>query len=211
MAISDGALIEISNVGNVSGQQVRNVWQYEVTSGLPTVTAVDIAQAWWNHVKATFRALVPTSFTTAFETVEMRELNAPTGLLGAYGIPPAEQPGTRSPGAGSEALPFFNAVSIRLNVGTRTTRPGHKRICCLVETDNNSGILQSSARTPAEALGTLMVSSMTFGAPAALLVVRPIVTRKDSLGNVVAFQGIQDATVGTYISSQNSRKVGRGA
>lgn len=211
MAIAEGALIEISNVGNVSGQQVRNVWQYEVTSGLPSVTAVDIATAWWNHVKATFRALIPTTFTTAFETVEMRELNAPTGLLGAYGIPPTEQAGTRSPGAESTSMPFFNAVSIRLNVGTRATRPGQKRICCLVETDNNAGILLNSARTPAEALGALMVQSMTFGAPAALMVVRPIVTRKDSLGNVTAFQGIQDATVATYISSQNSRKIGRGA
>jgi len=190
--------------------QIRNVWQYRVTSGLPGVTAVQVLEGWWNHVKAQLRSIFPTSYTTAILTLELRELNNAAGLLGGYGVSPAEQAGTRAPGAGAEVMPFFNAASMRLNVGTRATRPGQKRFSCLVETDNVSGLLQASARTPIETMGAFMIASMTLGAPVATMTLQPIVTRKDAIGYVTAYQPIDDVTVANYISTQNSRKVGRG-
>jgi hypothetical protein len=211
MAITIGALLEICNVGELFGNEVRNVWQYEVDTSVPTITAANIAEAWWQHVKAAMRGVPTTNIGGAFRTVEVRELNNPSGALGTYGIPSSEWAGTRSPGSEAQILPPFAAVSVRLDVGTRVTRPGQKRLGGLVETDQNGGLIQSAVQAATETLMDLMIQSMTLGAPAATFTMTPIVCKKDGVGAVVAHQGIDSYTISPYVSTQNSRKFGRGS
>lgn len=210
MAITVGALLEVSIGGEANNNAVFNVWQYEVTTSFPAITAENVAEAWWQHVKAVYRGIAATNYSGLFRQVMVRELNAPTGAFGSWAIPSAEWAGTRSPGSAAEFLPTFNAAGVRLNVGTRVTRPGQKRFCGLVESDNNSGSLTAGVLTAIDNAMVVMIASMTLGAPAATMVLRPVVTRKDATGVVTAHQPIGSYSTNNLVTSQVSRKPGRG-
>lgn len=211
MAIEVDALLEICNVGEVFSNEVRNVWQYHVTTSAPTITAAHVAEGWWNHNKVVLRGIVPSTVSGLFRNVEVRELNNVAGALGTYGVPAAEQAGTRTPGTQGDLQPPFVSAGVRLNVGTRITRPGQKRFAGLVEGDNLGGQLQSGLKTAIDTAMAQMIASMTLGAPAATMTLQPIVCRKDAAGYVTAFQPIESWSVNQYLTSQNTRKFQRGA
>lgn len=211
MAIGAGSLIEIVMNMNCQGQQTINAYQYEVGNYPGTVTPVQLAEAWWNHVKVAYRATVYSTFTDAFRTVRVREMNNPLGDYAEYDVPVAEQPGTRSATGMGEVLPPFLSVGVRLVVGTRVTRPGQKRFAFLAELDNVSGNLNSASRTLFVSLLNVMTVDMLLGAPAATVELSPRVTRRDAQGFVVASQPITGYLINNQLTSQNTRKVGRGA
>lgn len=211
MAIEVGALLEISSVGEVFSNEVRNVWQYEVTTTSPTITAAHVAEGWWNHVKTVLRGIIPTTVTGYYRSVEVRELNNVAGAIGIYGIPSGEQAGTRSATGGGDIMPPYVAAAVRLNVGTRSTRPGQKRFGGVLEGDNVNGQLQTALKNAIDTAMNTMISSMTLGAPAATMTLKPIVCRKDATGFVTAFQNIESWNVNQYLSTQNTRKFQRGA
>lgn len=210
MAIVDGSLIEITLNMVQLAQQSALVFQYEVVGIAPGVTPVQIAEAWWSDVKASTRALAQTAlFGLPFRTVVIRELNNPAGDYATFDIPPAEQGGTRTTGSG-EAMPPFNAVGVRLVVGTRTTRPGQKRLPFLTEGDNLSGALGAGMVGLVQTWAANQTALIDLGAPAALTGLQPIVTRKDAQGFVTAWQPVTGYLINPNITSQNSRKIGRG-
>ena len=211
MPFTSGTLIEISNVGELFGSETRNVWQYELESSLATVSAAQVGEAWWHHVKTGLRGIVTTNIGGCYRSVEVRELNNPAGELGSYGIPSGEWAGTRSPGTEAGILMPFAAVGVRLDVGTRVTRPGQKRFAGLVEGDQNGGLIQAGVQTAVEAAMDTMVAVMILGAPAATLTLRPVVCRKNAAGVVTAHQNIEGYTINPNVTSQNTRKFGRGA
>lgn len=211
MAIEIGALLEIAVQGVNQSNLVMNVMQYEVTTSAPTITAENAAEAWWGHVKATYRSVATTYYDGLFRQVQVRELNNPAGAFGTYAVPLAEQGGTRSPGASPQGLPPFCAVGVRLNVGTRVTRGGAKRLMGLMEADQDNGVLVAGVVSAAQAWADFMIQGMTLGAPAATMTLLPIVCRKDATGVVTAHQSIQSAGVNLNVTSQNTRKYGRGA
>jgi hypothetical protein len=211
MAIDEGSLIEMAVRQRFNDVQVINAWHYHVDSIPVTVTPVQLAEAWWNHVKTTYRALVGNNITTPFQSVYIREMNNQTGDYAEFDIPIGEKTGTRQPPTQSELLPLFCAVGVRLVVGTRATRPGQKRFAYLYEGDNNQGILGSALISLVNAHMAIMTASMLLGAPAATAVLQPIVTRRDAQGFVTAYQNIQGYLVNPFITTQNSRKPGRGA
>jgi hypothetical protein len=210
MTIVDDSLVEISLNMVSLGQQMAMVFQYQVNGIAPSVTAVQIAEAWWNNVKVSTRALAQTGvFAAPFRTVLIRELNNPTGDYATYDIPPAEQAGTRSSGSG-DAMPPFVAAGMRLVVGSRATRPGQKRVPFVTEGDNIAGALVAGYVGLMQTWGGVITSLFNLGAPAALTGLQPIVTRKDANGYVTAYQPITGYLVAQNITSQNSRKIGRG-
>jgi hypothetical protein len=211
MAIQVGDLLEIAVDGVNGGTQVMNVFQYAVDTSAPTISAEQVGEAWWSHVKATYRSVATTYYDGLFRSVSVRMLNDNTGPFGTYAIPLAEQGGTRSMGASPQGMPPFCAVGIRLNVGTRVTRGGSKRLVGLLESDQDNGLVSSPVITAAQAWADFMISSMTLGAPAATMTLTPVVTRKDAAGTVTAHQSITSASVGLYVTTQNSRKYRRGA
>jgi len=56
----------------------------------------------------------------------------------------------------------------------------------------------------------VMAAGMILGAPAALVQLDPIVTRKDATGAVTAHQPVTGFLIASQVTSQVSRKPGRG-
>jgi len=211
MAISVGSLVEFVINMRYQAQETLNVWQYEVTTWPGSVSAVQGAEGYWNHIKATLRALQLASQPDTFISIKIRELNNVAGDYAEYDVPTAEKVGTRANPAGAELLPPFGAAGVRLVVGSRLTRPGQKRYAFLTETDNIAGVLQSAYRTLLVAHMNIMTVNLVLGAPAATCTLVPIVTKKDATGFVTAHQNITGYLINGNITSQNSRKFGRGS
>ena len=212
MTYPNGVPTEITMVMSHIGQQVLNVWQYTSGNVAVGVEAVHIAEAWWNHVKATYRALAITGLSPSpFQSVRIRELNNPVGAYAEFSVPSGEQAGTRTPPTQAQLLPPYTAAAVRLAVGTRTTRPGQKRLPFLCEEDNASGNLQSAFNALVVSFMNNMDGIITLGAPAATATLTPIVVSKDTAGNVTASQAWTTYVISPYISTQNTRKIGRGA
>lgn len=209
MALNANDLIEISLNMNVMAQTMNLVWQYEIDTIPPSVNAVQLAEGWWNHVKAATRGLAFSSFGNVFRTVRLRQLNNALGDYAEYDVPIAEQAGSRS-ATTSDQMPPYVAVGVRLVVGTRVTRPGQKRIPFVLEGDNVAGVLGSALQTVVQTYMNTMQVPMTLGAPAATVGLIPIVTRKDGSGTVTAWQPITGYLINANLTTQNSRKFGRG-
>lgn len=209
MTIGSGSKIEISLNMLYLAQQCAMVFQYEVVDFPTTPPAVAVAEAWWNNVKASTRALAMTSLSTPFRNVKIRELNNPAGDYATFDIPVAEQTGTRTTGSGDNMPPYVS-TAVQLVVGSRLTRPGQKRPPFVTEGDNVSGAVGSSLLLATQTWAGVMTSVFSLGAPAALSSLRPIVAKKDANGFVVASQPITGYIVSPNLSTQNSRKIGRG-
>lgn len=209
MAIETGSLAEISLRMLHLSQQMYMVFQYKMTATPSTPPAVNIAEAWWNNVKTQTRALVPAVAGNVFRTVLIRELNNPAGDYAEFDIPIAEQPGTRA-SVTTDAMPSFNAVGVRLVVGTRVTRPGQKRQPFIYEGDQIAGVLSANILTATQLWANVMTAHFILGAPAALTEMDPIVCRKSPEGFVLANQKITGYVINPNVTSQNSRKIGRG-
>lgn len=192
------------------GSSLFNVFQYWCLAGTVTATGADLGEAWWNHVKAVYRGLVVGSWGPFFDSVVSRDLTDPLGLFGEFAIPSAERAGTRATPTASQWLPTFNAVGVRLAVGERTTRPGQKRLAILAEEDVVGQDVQAGILALVNSWGLVMTANMLLGAPAALTSLDPIVVRKDATGAVVANQPITGFVVNPRVTSQVSRKYGRG-
>jgi len=211
MAITEGTLLEVTLDGLFGTTQVMNVWQFEVGGTFSGITAGSVANAWWQHMKSSYRALVSDGSGPAFTRVKVRDLSDPTGDYGEYAVPTNEQAGTRST-AGSEFLPFFNAAGARLTVGTRVTRPGQKRFPWLVETDSQSGVLTATPTTLVNNILDAAIPTLTLGAPALGMDLNSIVVRKDpATGEVTAYQPVTGWAINPYVTSQVSRKRGKGS
>lgn len=213
MALGDGSLLEIALNMTWAAQRVMNIWTYEITEqpGPDFTDGLALSEAWWNHVKAAYRALALNNQPAVFNSVRLTELNVAGGILSEWPIPAGESLGTRTPPTAAQILPTFNALGVRLSVPTRATRPGQKRFSFLVEEDNVNG----SAGAPYLALiNTLMAAasgSITLGAPAALTVMRCIVPSRNDDGDVVSHQAVSGFVINSVITSQTTRRFGRGS
>lgn len=210
MTIADGSLIEmVVNMVELS-QQTLNVYQYRINGFPGTPSAVQVAEAYWNNIKGVYRAACSVGLGNVFVSVRIRELNNPSGDYAEFDVPTAEKVGTRATPAG-DTLPPNLATGVRLVVGTRATRPGQKRIGFMYEIDQAAGLVTSGWKTLVTNIAAAMTQQLTLGAPAALTGLQPIVCRKDASGFVTANQPITGYIVSDIATTQNSRKIGRGA
>lgn len=210
MAITTLSKIRVSCVYNLANMVGMNTFDYNVLEIIGTPTADHYAQAWWNHVKTNFRALVGSSFGAVLMSVKVRELGNSVGEYGEYAIPTAEQTGTRTPPTDQTPAPVFNAAGVRLTVGTRLTRPGQKRFPFLYRDDLNSQVLATAYSTPLATLMGTLTSNMTLGAPAAGVVLVPHVVSLNPDGSIRAAQLVTGYLINQNATSQVSRKLGRG-
>ena len=211
MSITSGGHVEIAVNMSIGGSQVLNVYDYVITGIAGTPSAVNIAEAWWNGVKAAYRALASTDFGAAFKSVKIKDLDTSTGEAGEYAIPSAEQTGTRTPPAQPQILPLFTAAGVRLTVPTRVTRPGQKRFPFLTESDNDTGTLGSAYTALLNSLMPGLIAPSILGAPAAGTTLRLMVVNKSPPGVFNYGQQVASYVVSTNITSQNTRKPGRGS
>lgn len=209
MAFSVDDIVRITLLMNDGFSDIMNVWDYQImTVPPPTVQASHIAEAWWQHVKTAYRAAVVSTFGPVFRQVNAKSMMSATGDYGDFAIPLAEQPGTRT-GTG-DALPQFAAAAVKMVVPSRLTRPGQKRFGFLFETDNVGGVLQSTAITVVSAVMNAMLPDIVLGAPAATVQLNPVVLRVNAAGLADIFQPWNGYIVSPLVSTQNSRKRGRG-
>lgn len=213
-SIIQGSHIQIALEMSSQNQQQMNIWYYTVGEIALGVTAHNIAEAWWAHVKTAYRATaVATQAGFKFLSVTIRDDDDPAGDAAAYAIPSAEQAGTRStPVGGTDLMPPYAAATARLHVGTRATRSGSKRFGFLYEADNVHGYLDAGFKGVVEGVLAAAATIMTLGAPALLTTLVPVVKgRGASNPPVITYQPITGYSVSPYVTTQNSRKFGRGA
>lgn len=210
MGVQEGMLLEVTLRQTTLWGEAFNVFAYDVTAGVGEVEGVALAEAWWNYVKDEYRGIVRATASWLFSSVQVREVNNPAGVLVEWNIPTGEQQGTRGGVTESEFLPPFNAAAFRMTVATRATRPGQKRIGGLLEVDSNGGVLQSGYLALLDALAAELCEVITLAAPALTFNLTPSVFRKDAAGVVTAHQPVVGYVVNQNVTSQVSRKPGRG-
>ena len=200
----------------IRGQFIGQAWQvsqyYDFANIFgTTITASEAGEAYWDNVSGPIRALFVTTPNLTVNSIFIRELAA-GGEYGEYAIPIAEQQGVRSAEGMGEFLPSFAAFGFRLAVATRTTRPGQKRFPGVMEGDNSSGVLSQAARDLVAAVAVKFVETLTMNPPAAFVTMQPRIVRLNpSTGTVVASQPVAGALVNPNVTTQNTRKMGRGA
>lgn len=209
MAIGLDTILEFSLNTIYLAQQTAMVFQYKVELMPDPGTAAEWAEGWWNFVKTTTRALCQSDQAGVFRNVKMRIPSQPDGEYGTYDIPSGEQAGTRSTGSGGQMPPYV-AVGVQLVVGTRVTRPGQKRMPFVTEGDNTAGAVGAALITSTAAWCAVITNSMTLGAPVSGNKLIPVVVSKDASGAVTASQPITGYLINPNLTTQNSRKIGRG-
>ena len=211
MAVTTDSLIEVAVNCSYAGQQVLNVWQYRVGAAVLAPNLAQIIEGWWNTVRSAYRGIYTNTLTNYFKTIKGRELNNPAGDFAEYNVQAGDTGGTRAGGSPNEMMPIFVSAGVRLTVGTRATRPGQKRFGPLHEGDVANGVLQAQLITPLQTFMGEMVLDITCMGPALGTVLHPIVCRKDLAGAVTASQAPTGYLINTNATTQNTRKIGRGA
>lgn len=209
MAFANDDVYQISVVGSYGTKPAVNVWYVRVVfASDPGITAPQLGEAFWNHVKAEYRQVATTNWATAFTEIRVEQCDVPAGMYGLYSVPLGEQPGLRVGGTtGQESpLPIFNAAGARLNVGSKLTRPGQKRFYGLAEGDSAAGTLQAPARAAVIALGAKMTSTMILGAPALLTELETVVRKTAPLDVASPNQRVVSMSVPVTVRSQVSRR-----
>lgn len=210
MGFTSGSVIQCSLRMQQLGSAVFNVWQYQITNVDPAATAATVAQGWWDRVKATYRPLVHQGYGAAFFSVLCQDLSDPEGEYGEYAVPAGEQAGTRTQGNDSELTASFIAVGVRLTVPSRSTRPGQKRFGFLIEDDIANNNLTGALPTALTSHMLVMTQSIPITAPLPTADLIPVVVRRDAFGAVTAFQDVSGFSINTRLTTQVSRRLGRG-
>lgn len=193
------------------GQKIQVARTGYLSGGLiDTSTASQVAAAWWDTVKDAWRALNASNDGSAtFDSVVLEE-NVPEGILGEYPIPDAEREGTRT-GVTTTFLPSFVACGVRLTVDTRATRPGQMRLPFLTEQDVALNAIVGSYLSLAADVAAFYVGQQQLSVIPENYVWDNQVW---SVANPPIYPAVSQAITGyavnPYVTTQNSRKLGRG-
>lgn len=193
-----------------SGQAVYNVFTWRVDGSWPGVEVEQFATAWWNHIKTQWRAMLCVEFGNVFEAVQYRDLSDETGAYGEWPIPLGERVGTRSGVAAPTTPTTFAALGVRLAVGSRLTRPGQKRFMGVTETDLTTNTLSTALLTLCETLAGRVSAPAILGDPAIGLTCTPVVVSVREDEPFLVSQEVIGFVVNPFVTSQVSRKAGRG-
>lgn len=217
MAIGAGSTIRFKVFQRLREQQILNVYFFDVLAVSPGLTVPQpsfLAASFGEEYLATLRPLQ--SNQLIYDRVEVDEVNGTA--IGSFIYP---DPSTGAVNAAS--LPPMNAISIQLVRGDRTTRHGWKRIAGIPETATDNGVVTPSLQESWKAalLPILLPEGVPVkrfdmvndgGVPAGYVDARLIIWG----GNSPSFpmgrkQNVQSLDVKPNITTQNTRKVGRGA
>lgn len=211
MALTPGSELKIVHRYTCLGQKCENI-QYVSMQGAAVAlsTIPQILEAYWNDIKAAWHAILPTSLALgSFDELLGYEVGG-TLAYGGYTIPFLERVGTRAGLTLLTMLPPFNCSGSQQSVSTRVTRPGQKRIPFLADSDVEGNALAASSLSLFAAAHDTFGNVHALGAPAAGVVLQPRVggTLVDDVPTV--FQDVADVILNLNVTSQVSRKIGRG-
>lgn len=209
MAIT-ASVVRITLKYTYLGQKCQTVQHYTpIGAAWLTADAIGGATAWWNDIKAAWRACIVTSSNFEFDTVLFEEIGGGGGFA-EYAVPLAEKQGTRAVGSLGDWLAPFTAVGCKQVVGTRVTRPGQKRFPGAMEGDNQTGSVNTTYLALIDPLAAKYSTMQTMGAPVATGNLTPIVASYDAGGAVIATQPITGYLLRTTFTTQVSRRQGHG-
>lgn len=210
MAVT-GSKIKVIYRYTYLGQECENIqWYTPGGAAFLTATMDGVLEALWANMRDVLHAISWGSLTiNSWDSLLGEEYFGGNGFA-EYPVPLGERVGDRTGSSTSDLIPSFNAGGFRQTVGTRSTRPGQKRFPFLSEGDvtNNElgttyvGLLEDVA----EAFSTVRV----LGSPVATGVLTPVVAGTVVNGMPTVFQDITGYVVNPDVSSQVSRKKGRG-
>lgn len=209
-----GNLIQITASTRFSGNEIRNVFHYEVTATAGDPALSEVLDAFETDVvPAMANVLVGGAYIYALHgenlTDETTIFDLDMGL---------DHPGTRA----GDAMPMFNALGIKLIRTTKSTRQGQKRFSPVSETDSTSGVFSSGLITAAEALGDALIAALDVddgsGNTATLIPViygEALPERPSKRGGTLPARDAFKNPIGGYsvnplVTSQVTRKPGRG-
>lgn len=204
-------LLRISVRGTQLGQQSQVIQSYACGgAGLLTASCENVANAFWQYIKDDWRACHSTTAPDLTQSVLVEEIGGSLGF-GEYAIPISEQQGTRVVASEGSSLPPYAAVAARLTVATRVTRPGQKRFWGVTELDNNNGVLQAALLALTDALLSKWTLPIGLSTPADIVQLNAQVVHYDRVtGEPGARQMVAGYIINNNLSTQNSRKIGRG-
>jgi hypothetical protein len=217
MAIGVSSIIRFKNFHRFRDQMILNVSYFEVLAvdpgsvvAIPSYLAKGWGVKWFEALAGNFNVGL------AFDRVELDEVNGVD--IGNYAYVNDETgvvPG--------EALPVQDAVSVQFLRGDRTTRHGWKRFGGVPETFQAGGELTSGAITQ----WTTDMQTLYFPTLSPIVNVDLIDPGDDAIGSVGLraiiwggnspafpmgrYQPIEGILVKPNVSTQNTRKVGRGS
>lgn len=191
-------------------QRVENVYFYQMTSATGTHDAQEVADAYMGQVLPAVRA-VQESDSVLHTGVIVRNLFDPSDLS----VNVISLAGTGA--FGTQPLPTFNAVGVRLQQDNGAVRNGSKRYAGVDEGVQDRGVITSSGYgTALDTLCTALAATLVDGIIPALV---PIVVKRllvggeyvlpDALVDAV-FGAIVQADWAALLTSQTSRKIGNG-
>lgn len=192
-------------------QRCENVQFYRLTgSAFATATVLGVLEAYWNDIKTAVRSVFSTSEdVSTIDSILGDEVGGGLGFA-EFSIPPDERVGTRPAGADGLWLNSFSAIGGRLTVGSRLTRPGQKRFPMLREGDVSSNAVTPAIIDVYDPVFAKFSDLITLGAPVATGVMQPEIGKSVPSGFPTVFQDVTGRVINTNVTSQVSRKVGRG-
>lgn len=202
---TSGDIVEIVDRQTTNPDLALNVYHYRVESGILTISPATIAQFWWNDCKTVIKNLQTNDLLHI--RVTCKNLENPADY-GEYLIPVGEQPGTNSSG---DTQARQAAIGITFRGETVLTRPGGKRIAGIPEAASADwGSLVPSFITAAVDYGDHMIAQLNSLTPAFVLV--PVIVGFPNDDRPARVENdINGYVINPYITSQNTRKIGRGA
>lgn len=208
MPLTEGSVVEILDEQTYDNSQVINSYHYEVESitGTPA-TPAEVGEAFWTLIGGNVRGLQNAALL--HEQIRVEEV-AGDRMYGQYIIPPGEQAGTR--GGGGDATASFIAYGITLQGETRQTKPGGKRIAGALETDVGAfGVLVTEAFDDLVDFAELLQQPLDVGESPNVTTLRPVIYRPPATPDPAVVNPIVGFIAKTDITTQNTRKRGRGA
>lgn len=204
-------IYELTDKAMFLGQEVNNVYFFQLTSIVGAPDASDMADAYIGQVlPAILNIQAPEILHTS---IVVRNLFDASDSA----IVPISEAGVGA-GSGGDLMPAFNAVGYRLQTDNGAVKQGAKRYAGIEEEWSDSGVITSSGYIAVlDDLGDALSTVLLHGIIPTFV---PIVVKRilsggdyvlpDNLADAV-FGTIVEAIWNTLITSQNSRKIGVGS
>lgn len=206
MPVTNNSILRIIDHQMYDGQETLNVYYYEVDTSLFAPTAAAVAEAWWNDVKVVIRNLQGSPLTHIRTSCE--ELDGAFDY-GEYIIPVLEQPGAQT---GANPMSSNTAYSVTFRPVNKQVKPGGKRIAGCDESFNGSfGLISSGMISLLGDYGDHLISQLNIIVGGAYVLTPKVVGFPTPTRPSRVAIDMQGYVINPYISTQNTRKRGRGS
>lgn len=209
MAIPVNHVIEVALHSLFLGKEAINRYHYVGGDEAgETVTIEAVATAWWDIFQEFYAQMTVSDINRVwFQNVEVKDLSDKLGDLGRWAIPSLQATGSRS--SSLELLPRSVSMSLELNVDSRVTRPGGKRLFGHTETDQINNNWTVEALQYGLSFETPILTPLVVPSTGTVATFIPSILRAADLVNPtfgIASQPIQSVSVKAPTRTQTTRR-----